>query len=117
MAPDARECVCVSPRRAVPRRAAPGWASSVGPTAKLHLDNGPNTFHLQCDDRLRVFVAITASDYPRRLIFSSTDGAKQGILGDLRDAFVSAHDAASMTCAPNGLNKASQKLMAAVARK
>mmetsp|Transcript_28571 Transcript_28571/g.98661 ORF Transcript_28571/g.98661 Transcript_28571/m.98661 type:complete len:239 (-) Transcript_28571:443-1159(-) len=95
---------------------APGFASQVGSASKLHLDNGPNTFHLMTDDEL-VFIAITASDYPRRHIFSSSDGAKTGVLGELKDAFVATHADAARTCAAFGLSRACARPFEALAKK
>lgn len=101
---------------------APGFASQVGASSKLHLDNGPNTFHLMTDDaagedNILVYIAITASDYPRRHIFSSSDGSKQGILGELRDNFVAAHGAAAATCSAFALSRPASRAMETLAKR
>mmetsp|Transcript_97337 Transcript_97337/g.236721 ORF Transcript_97337/g.236721 Transcript_97337/m.236721 type:complete len:246 (+) Transcript_97337:185-922(+) len=101
---------------------APGFASQVGASSKLHLDNGPNTFHLMTDDgagadNILVYIAITSSDYPRRHIFSSSDGRKNGILGELRDLFNSSHAATAATCKAFGLSRAASRQMKALAER
>ena len=57
---------------------SPGWASVK--KDRLNLSDGPNMFYVLIDEN-RAYIAITSADYPSRFIYSSSDGAKKGLLG------------------------------------
>jgi hypothetical protein len=61
---------------------SPGWASVT--TDRLVLDDGPTSMYILLDS-IRLYIAITAKDYPSRCIYDTADGRSLGLLhGELQ---------------------------------
>lgn len=93
-------------------------SSSIGATVpnELHLKNGAHTIHVQVDKKNHVFIAITSSSYPRRLVFAA--GEAPSLMRELGQHFTERFERDFRGCErADGLTKAALSMLRRIADK
>ncbi|GBG32148.1 Vesicle-associated membrane protein 7 [Hondaea fermentalgiana] len=87
---------------------APDFESKVAPGSRYRLVGDVNAFNFTTDQQQRVYVAITTSEYPERLVFPMLNEVIKRFQAELGDRVATAQE--------GGLNKKAKSLFSAVVR-